>query len=146
MEVGKLKEDTEGEKAVLIGIIEGNQREEEAIEHIEELEFLAKTAGAITIKKFLQKLPMPDSKTFLGSGKMEEVKLYVIENKIDMAIFDDNLSPSQVRNIEKILEVKILDRSNLILDIFASRAQTANARTQVELAQYQYLLPRLTRM
>lgn len=146
MEVGKLKEDIEGEKAVLIGIIEGNQSEEEAKEHIDELEFLARTAGAITQKKFFQKLQVPDSKTFLGSGKMEIVKSYVVENKIDMVIFDDDLSPSQVRNIEKILEVKILDRSNLILDIFASRAQTSHARTQVELAQYQYLLPRLTRM
>ena len=146
MEIGKLKEEIEGEKAVLIGIIEGSQREEEAIEHLEELEFLARTAGAMTQKKYLQKLLKPDSKTFLGSGKLEEVRLYVVENKIDMVIFDDDLTPSQVRNIEKILEVKILDRSNLILDIFASRAQTANARTQVELAQYQYLLPRLTRM
>lgn len=146
MEVGKLKEDVGGERAILIGIIEGNQSEEEAIEHIDELEFLARTAGAVTQKKFFQKLQMPDSKTFLGSGKMEEVKVYVVENDIDMVIFDDDLSPSQVRNIEKILEVKILDRSNLILDIFASRAQTSNARTQVELAQYQYLLPRLTRM
>lgn len=146
MEVGKLNEEAAGEKAVLIGIIVQNQSEEEAIDHLNELEFLAQTAGAISHKKFLQKLQMPDSKTFLGSGKMEEVKKYVIEHEIDMAIFDDDLSPSQLRNIENILEIKILDRSNLILDIFASRAQTAHARTQVELAQYQYLLPRLTRM
>ncbi|HZH85945.1 MAG TPA: GTPase HflX [Brumimicrobium sp.] len=146
MEVGKLTEELEGEKAVLVGIIEQNQSEEEAIEHIEELDFLARTAGAITQKKFLQKLQKADPKTFLGTGKMEEVREYVVKNKIDMVIFDDELSPSQLRNIERILEVKILDRSTLILDIFASRAQTANARTQVQLAQYQYLLPRLTKM
>lgn len=146
MEVGKLTEEFEGEKAVLVGIIEQNQSEEEAIEHIEELDFLARTAGAITQKKFLQKLQKADPKTFLGTGKMEEVREYVVKNKIDMVIFDDELSPSQLRNIERILEVKILDRSTLILDIFASRAQTANARTQVQLAQYQYLLPRLTKM
>src|SRR5690554_3012082 len=146
MEVGKLKEDLKGEKAVLVGVIEQNQSEEEATEHIEELEFLARTAGAETEKKFLQKLQIANSKTFLGAGKLEEVKDYVIKNEIDMVIFDDDLSPSQLRNIERILEVKILDRSSLILDIFASRAQTSHARTQVELAQYQYLLPRLTRM
>lgn len=146
MEVGKLTEEIIGEKAVLVGVIGQNQTEETAIEHIDELEFLAQTAGAITHKKFLQKLTMPDSKTFLGSGKLEEVRQYVEENQIDMVIFDDDLSPSQLRNIEGVLQVKILDRSNLILDICASRAQTAHARTQVELAQYQYLLPRLTRM
>src|SRR5690554_1996721 len=146
MEVGKLTEEIIGEKAVLVGVIGQNQTEETAIEHIDELEFLAQTAGAITHKKFLQKLTMPDSKTFLGSGKLEEVRQYVEENQIDIVIFDDDLSPSQLRNIEGVLQVKILDRSNLILDIFASRAQTAHARTQVELAQYQYLLPRLTRM
>ncbi|PKR81461.1 GTPase HflX [Brumimicrobium salinarum] len=146
MEVGKLKEDLEGEKAVLVGVIEQNQSEEEAIEHIEELAFLARTAGAIAQKKFLQKLQMPNPKTYLGSGKISEVKEYVLKNNIDMVIFDDDLSPSQLRNIERLFEIKILDRSNLILDIFASRAQTAHARTQVELAQYQYLLPRLTRM
>jgi GTP-binding protein HflX len=146
MEVGKLTDELEGENAVLVGVIVQNQTEEEAIEHIEELEFLARTAGAITQKRFLQKLQKTDPKTFLGTGKIEEVKQYVIKNKIDMVIFDDELSPSQLRNIEKLLEVKILDRSTLILDIFASRAQTANARTQVQLAQYQYLLPRLTKM
>src|SRR5690554_2819249 len=146
MEIGRLNEELVGEKAVLVGVIVQNQSEEEAIEHIQELEFLAETAGAITQKKFLQRLPKADPKTFLGSGKIEEVKQYVIANQIDMVIFDDELSPSQMRNIEAILEVKILDRSFLILDIFASRAQTSHARTQVELAQYQYLLPRLTRM
>ncbi|MFA5574677.1 MAG: GTPase HflX [Brumimicrobium sp.] len=146
MEVGKLTEGFEGEKAILIGIITSDLTEAEALEHIDELEFLAQTAGAKTYKKFLQKLHVPDNKTFLGSGKMKEIKEYIKENNIDLAIFDDDLSPSQLRNIEQLFEIKILDRSNLILDIFASRAQTAHARTQVELAQYQYLLPRLTRM
>lgn len=146
MEVGKIKEGVEGEKAVLVGVISQGQTEEEAIEYINELAFLAETAGAETHKKFLQKLSIPNSKTFLGSGKIEEVKEYVAAHDIDMVIFDDDLSPSQMRNVERILEVKILDRSNLILDIFASRAQTANAKTQVELAQYEYLLPRLTGM
>lgn len=146
MEVGKIKKNIEGEKAVLVGVITQNQSEDEGIEHINELAFLAKTAGAVTKKKFLQKLQIPHPKTFLGSGKMQEVKEYVVENEIDMVIFDDDLSPSQLRNIERLLNVKILDRSNLILDIFASRAKTAHAKTQVELAQYEYLLPRLTRM
>jgi len=146
MEVGKLNEDLEGEKAVLVGVIIQNQSEEEAIEHIEELEFLALTAGAVTQKKFLQKLQMPNSKTFLGTGKIEEIRQYVVDECIDMVIFDDELSPAQLRNIERLMQVKILDRSNLILDIFASRAKTAHAKTQVELAQYQYLYPRLTNM
>lgn len=146
MEIGKLSEEILGEKAVLIGVIEQDSSEEEAIDHIEELAFLAQTAGAVTQKKFLQKLRVPDPKTFIGSGKLEEIKEYIVANDIDLVIFDDDLSPSQLRNIERVLEIKILDRSNLILDIFASRAQTAHARTQVELAQYQYLLPRLTRM
>lgn len=146
MEVGKIKGKIEGEKAVLVGVIEQNQTETEAIEHIDELEFLAKTAGAVTHKKYLQKLQQPNSKTFLGSGKISEVREYVLENKIDMVIFDDDLSPSQLRNIEREFNVKILDRSSLILDIFASRARSAHAKTQVELAQYEYLLPRLTRM
>ena len=146
MEVGKIKEGIEGEKAVLVGVITQNQTEEQGKEYIDELAFLAETAGAVTYKKFLQKLQAPNPKTFLGSGKMDEVKNYVVENEIDMVIFDDDLNPSQLRNVERILNVKILDRSNLILDIFASRAQTAHAKTQVELAQYEYLLPRLTRM
>lgn len=146
MEVEKIGEDLKGEKAVLVGVISQNQTKEEAKDHINELEFLAKTSGAKTYKKFLQKLQAPHPKTFLGSGKMAEVKEYIVENEIDMVIFDDDLSPSQLRNIERFLNVKILDRSNLILDIFASRARTANAKTQVELAQYEYLLPRLTRM
>ena len=146
MEVGKITEEIQGEKAVLVGVISQNQTEEEAEEHINELAFLAETAGAVTHHKFLQKLPKPNPKTFLGSGKIEDVKAYVDEHEIDMVIFDDDLSPSQLRNVERILEVKILDRSNLILDIFASRARTSHAKTQVELAQYEYLLPRLTRM
>jgi len=134
------------ETAVLIGVITKDQSKEQSIEYLHELEFLAETAGAKTLKTFVQKLARQDSKTFVGSGKMEEIEAYVKEYEIDMVIFDDDLSPSQLRNIEKILECKILDRSNLILDIFAARAQTAHAKTQVELAQYQYLLPRLTRM
>ena len=136
------------EKAVLIGLITPDVTKEQAYEYLDELSFLADTAGAKPVRNFTQKLPHPDNKTFLGKGKIEEVRLYAEENEIKLIIFDDDLSPSQIRNIEKIFgeETKVLDRSNLILDIFASRAQTAQARTQVELAQYQYLLPRLTRM
>ena len=134
------------ERAVLIGLITLSQTKEQAIEYLEELTFLANTAGANPVKNFLQKLSYADPKTFIGKGKLEEVKQYITENNINLVIFDDELGPSQLRNLEKALEVKILDRSNLILDIFAGRAQTSNARTQVELAQYQYLLPRLTRM
>lgn len=136
------------EKAVLIGLISSDVTQEQAYEYLDELAFLAKTAGAEPIKNFTQKLKHPDNKTFLGKGKIEEVRLFAEENDIKLIIFDDDLNPSQIRNIEKFFgeETKILDRSNLILDIFASRAQTAQARTQVELAQYQYLLPRLTRM
>ena len=136
------------EKAVLIGLITSNVSQDQAYEYLEELAFLADTAGAKPVRNFTQKLPHPDNKTFLGKGKIEEVRLYAKENEIKLIIFDDDLSPSQIRNIEKIFgeDTKVLDRSNLILDIFARRAQTAQARTQVELAQYQYLLPRLTRM
>ena len=136
------------EKAVLIGLITPDVTKEQAYEYLDELAFLADTAGAKPVRNFTQKLPHPDNKTFLGKGKIEEVRIYAEENEIKLIIFDDDLSPSQIRNIEKIFgeETKVLDRSNLILDIFASRAQTAQARTQVELAQYQYLLPRLTRM
>jgi GTP-binding protein HflX len=146
MEVGKIAEGITGEKAVLVGVISQNQTQEEAEDHLDELAFLAETAGAVTVQKFLQKLPTPNPKTFLGTGKIEEVANYVKEEEIDMVIFDDDLSPSQLRNIERTMNVKILDRSNLILDIFASRARTSHAKTQVELAQYEYLLPRLTRM
>ncbi len=134
------------ERAVLIGLITLTQTKEQAIEYIQELDFLAHTAGAVPIKHFLQKLSYADPKTFVGKGKLVEVKAFIDENDIGLVIFDDELGPTQLRNVEKVLEVKILDRSNLILDIFAARAQTAHARTQVELAQYQYLLPRLTRM
>ena len=136
------------EKAVLIGLISPDVTQQRAYEYLDELAFLAKTAGAKPIRNFTQKLKHPDNKTFLGKGKIEEVRLFTVENDIKLIIFDDDLNPSQIRNIVKLFgeETKILDRSNLILDIFASRAQTAQARTQVELAQYQYLLPRLTRM
>jgi GTP-binding protein HflX len=135
------------ERAILIGLITPNLQREQAYEYLEELAFLAKTAGAVPVRNFTQKLKHPDNATFLGKGKINEVKEFVISEKIDIIIFDDDLTPSQIRNIQKIFpERKILDRSNLILDIFASRAQTAQARTQVELAQYEYLLPRLTRM
>lgn len=134
------------EKAVLIGINYPGQDPRETEDYIDELSFLTETAGAEPFKRFIQKLEMPDPRTFLGSGKIIEVAQYVEENEIDIAIFDDELSPSQMRNIENTLGCRILDRTNLILDIFAKRAHTSHARTQVELAQYQYLLPRLTGM
>lgn len=138
--------DAKEEKCVLVGVVTPDISEAQATEYIEELEFLAITAGAITQRKFLQKMQLPNSRTYVGSGKLEEIRDYVKEEEIDIVIFDDELSPSQLRNIERYMEVKILDRNNLILDIFASRARTAHAKTQVELAQLQYLLPRLTRM
>jgi GTP-binding protein HflX len=134
------------EKAILIGVITRGQSEEQTTEYLDELQFLAETAGAITLKRFVQRLDVPVAGTYIGSGKLEEIKKYVTEKEIDLAVFDDDLSPGQIRNVQKTLEIKVLDRSNLILDIFAGRARTAHARTQVELAQYQYLLPRLTRM
>jgi GTP-binding protein HflX len=138
--------DAVDETCVLVGIITPEIKEETAHEYLDELEFLAETAGAITMKKFLQKLPMANPRTFVGTGKLEEIKEYVKEHHIELVIFDDELSPSQLRNIERELECKILDRNILILDIFASRARTSHAKTQVELAQLQYMLPRLTRM
>ncbi len=134
------------ERAVLVGLITPQQSEEKANEYLDELAFLADTAGAVTERRFLQRMNQADSRTFVGKGKLEEIRQYVEDNDIGMAIFDDDLTAKQVANIEKELKVKILDRTSLILDIFAKRAQTANAKTQVELAQYQYLLPRLTRM
>ena len=134
------------EKAVLIGVITQNQDETQSEEYLDELEFLTETAGGVTVKRFTQKLEKPHPKTFLGTGKLEEVKQYIEAKNIGTAIFDDELSPAQLRNIEKVLDCKILDRTNLILDIFAQRAQTNSAKTQVELAQCQYLLPRLTRL
>ncbi len=135
------------EKAVLVGLITKDQDEDKLTEYLDELEFLAYTAGATVERRFFQKMLQPDSKTFVGKGKMEEIRDFVKENEIGTIIFDDELSPSQLKNLEREIEgVKILDRTNLILDIFAQRAQTSYARTQVELAQYEYLLPRLTRM
>lgn len=134
------------EKAVLVGLITPEQNEAKAKEYLDELAFLAETAGAEPVKSFTQSLPYPNPVTFVGSGKLQEIKEYVVENEIGLVLIDDELSPKQLKNIEKELQVKILDRTTLILDIFAQRAQTAHARTQVELAQYQYLLPRLTRM
>ncbi|MEN8914062.1 MAG: GTPase HflX [Polaribacter sp.] len=134
------------EKAVLIGVITQQQDESKSTEYLDELEFLTKTAGGIAVKRFVQKMEKPNPKTFLGVGKLDEVKNYIEAKGIGTAIFDDELSPAQIRNIEKVLDCKILDRTNLILDIFAQRAQTSSAKTQVELAQHQYLLPRLTRL
>ena len=134
------------ERAILIGIIYHGQDERETEEFLDELSFLTETAGAEPVKRFIQKLDVPNPRTFVGSGKIKELSLFVTENKIDVAIFDDELTPSQLRNIEEALGCRILDRTNLILDIFAHRARTSHARTQVELAQYQYLLPRLTGM
>ncbi len=134
------------EKTVLVGLITQQQNELKANEYLDELEFLAETAGAQPIKKFTQRLDYPNSTTFVGTGKLQEIKAYIEENEIGLVIFDDDLSPKQLKNIEAELQVKILDRTSLILDIFAKRAQSANAKTQVELAQYKYLLPRLTRL
>ena len=134
------------EKTVLVGLVTLRQNEAQVTEYLDELEFLADTAGAVVHARFVQKLEYPNPRTFVGKGKLEEIKQYVEENEIGLVIFDDDLTVKQVANIEKELQVKILDRTSLILDIFAKRAQTANAKTQVELAQYQYLLPRLTRL
>ncbi|MCD7937147.1 MAG: GTPase HflX [Tannerellaceae bacterium] len=134
------------EKAVLVGLVTPQQNEQKVKEYLDELEFLADTAGATTVKMFYQRLDHPHPVTFVGKGKLQEIKEYIVENEVGLAIFDDELSPKQLRNIEKELQVKILDRTSLILDIFAKRAQTAHAKTQVELAQYQYMLPRLTRL
>ena len=133
-------------RAVLVGVIQKDQAEQQANEYLEELAFLAETAGAVTVKKFIQKLAHPDSRTFIGKGKLEEVKEYITGRNIELVIFDDELTGSQISNIEKALATKTIDRSDLILDIFARRAKTAQAKTQVELAQYQYILPRLKGM
>ncbi|GAA4332917.1 GTPase HflX [Mucilaginibacter gynuensis] len=134
------------ERAILVGVVTANETEAQEKEYLEELEFLVATAGGDTVKYFTQKLQRPERATYVGTGKLEEIKEYVKAEEIDIVVFDDELSPSQLRNIENELQVKILDRNNLILDIFAGRAQTAQAKTQVELAQLQYLLPRLTRL
>lgn len=140
------KNDLEYEKVVLIGIITRDQGEDKLEEYLDELEFLTYTAGGEVIRRFSQKMDMPNPKTFIGSGKMEEVNRFVREHAVGTVIFDDELSPAQQKNVERLLDCKVLDRTNLILDIFAQRATTSYARTQVELAQYQYLLPRLAGM
>jgi GTPase len=145
--IDKIKKVQKEEKAILVGLVTKDQTEEKLNEYLVELAFLAETAGALAVKTFHQKLPHPDSRTFIGKGKLEEIKRYLmLKGNISMVIFDDELSGSQLQNIEKELNVKIIDRSDLILDIFASRAKTAQAKTQVELAQYQYILPRLKGM
>ena len=146
MQEGHVTVDEVEEICVLVGVITPEIKEDTAQEYLDELEFLAETAGAITHKKFLQKLPMAHPRTYVGKGKIQEIKDYIKENGIELVIFDDELSPSQLRNIERELECKIVDRNILILDIFASRARTSHAKTQVELAQLQYMLPRLIRM
>ena len=143
--------EVKAETAVLVGLITKEQNENKTKEYLDELEFLADTAGAITVKRFTQRVQGPNSVTYVGKGKLEEIKEYIVaeeeaERPIGMVIFDDELSPKQMRNIENELQVKILDRTSLILDIFAMRAQTANSKTQVELAQYRYMLPRLQRL
>lgn len=140
------KQIVEHERAVLVGLVHRYQTETQLQEYLHELAFLAETAGAVTEKVFFQKLPKPDSRTFVGKGKLEEIRLYVQEKGIQLAIFDDELTGSQIINIEKAIGIKTIDRSDLILDIFARRAKTAQAKVQVELAQYQYLLPRLKGM
>ncbi len=134
------------EKAVLVGLVTTSQNEQKVKEYLEELDFLAETAGIEAVKRFTQKLDYAHPVTFVGKGKLQEIKEYVVEHEVGVVIFDDELSPKQLRNIEQELQVRIMDRTSLILDIFAYRAQTAHARTQVELAQYNYMLPRLTRL
>ena len=143
--------EVKAETAILVGLITKDQDEEKTTEYLDELEFLADTAGAVTVKRFTQKVNGPNTVTYVGKGKLEEIKQYIEDEEdndreIGMVIFDDELSAKQMRNIENELKVKILDRTSLILDIFAMRAQTANAKTQVELAQYRYMLPRLQRL
>ncbi len=144
--IGKTQKIKKEEKAVLVGLIQGEQTHEQVQEYLDELAFLAETAGAVAGKRFTQKLKHPDSRSFVGKGKLEEIKNYILAKPVDLVIFDDELTGSQIANIEKELKVKTIDRSDLILDIFASRARTAQAKVQVELAQYQYLLPRLKGM
>lgn len=140
------KQNISEERAILVGLVYKTQTETMVNEYLTELNFLAETAGAVTLKKFMQKLPHPDSKTFLGKGKLEEIKEYVQAKGVNLAIFDDELTGSQIGNISDALGIKVIDRSDLILDIFARRAKTAQAKVQVELAQYQYILPRLRGM
>lgn len=140
------KKEFNAERVVLVGVINHEQNENKVEEYLDELAFLAKTAGAEPVKKFTQQLNKPDPKTFIGSGKLNEIREFNRDNKVDTVIFDEELTPSQLRNVEKLMKTKVMDRTNLILDIFAKRAKTAHAKTQVELAQYEYLLPRLTGM
>ncbi len=140
------QQDIQPERAVLIGVATAQQSKKKVEEYLNELEFLVDTAGGIAVKRFVQQLEFPNPQTYVGTGKLEEVFQYIKAENIDMVVVDDELGPSQLRNLEKILKCKILDRTNLILDIFAKRARTSHAKVQVELAQYQYLLPRLTRM
>ncbi len=144
--IGKKNRIEQEERAVLVGLVHKDQTEPQLQEYLDELAFLAETAGAVTVKRFTQKLPHPDSRTFIGKGKLEEIRQYIQGRDIRVIIFDDELTGAQINNIEKALEVKTIDRSDLILDIFARRARTAQARAQVELAQYQYILPRLRGM
>src|SRR6218665_918646 len=146
MTQGHVLVDAVEEQCVLVGIITGGITDEQSEEYLDELEFLAETAGAVSVKRFVQRLPIANPRTFVGTGKLEEIRLYIKENEIEMVVFDDDLTPAQLRNIEKELECKVLDRTILILDIFASRARTSHAKTQVELAQMQYMLPRLKRL
>jgi GTP-binding protein HflX len=134
------------ERTILVGLVRNKQDATRIGDYLDELAFLVDTAGGVAMKRFIQRIEIPDQRTFVGAGKLAEIKAYVKEHQIDIAVFDDELSPSQVRNIEKELNIRVIDRNNLILDIFARRARTSHARTQVELAQYEYLLPRLTRM
>lgn len=138
--------DGRGQTAVLVAVMNDRQDETQVTEYLDELEFLAETAGVRTLKRFVQRLANPNSRTFVGEGKLAEIAAYVEENEVDFVIFDDELSPSQIRNLDKVFSRKIYDRTSLILEIFAQRATTAYAKTQVELAQCQYLLPRLTGM
>src|SRR5258705_5339050 len=144
--IDKKKKIEKEERAILVGLVHKDQTEPQLQEYLDELAFLAETAGAVAVKRFTQKLLHPDSKTFIGKGKLEEIKNYIQGKNIRIAIFDDELNGSQITNIEKALDLKTIDRSDLILDIFARRAKTAQAKAQVELAQYQYLLPRLRGM
>jgi len=144
--VFQLEDENKVEKAVLVAVESQKQDRAKTVEYLKELDFLAQTAGAEVYKKFVQRLDLPNPKTYVGTGKLNEVSQYIKKEKIDMAIFDDELSPSQIRNLEKLLECRIIDRSTLILDIFARNARTTRAKTQVDLAQSQYLLPRLTRL
>jgi len=146
MTEGHILVDATEERCVLVGLITQTTTDEQSQEYLDELEFLAETAGAIAEKRFVQRLQLPNPRTFVGTGKLEEIRVYIKEQDIDLVVFDDELSPSQLRNIEKELECRVLDRNILILDIFASRARTSHAKTQVELAQMQYMLPRLKRL